>query len=415
MKNGPILFIVISALNSLFYISYNEENNYVYSARKTWENQPIQFISTIQLDGYQQYNIFDQENIPITCDCTFIDKNKRSSTNKCSPTEKEEGCIEYTKNKAFTYKDMNFYVKYYPADYYTLFSRIDDENKDKCKNGFKSCGFLDAFNNSFCIDKEEECPVNFFNISNHSFSNIGESYPIINQIYVSESDKAIISDINYAFTQSELENLKNDTGFTKDKNFYKLSYLQDYMNKSDFIKANNLIIGEAPPNYFNNSKMYLYHLVYPGNLKNYTMTSFYLGLIHFRLVILFIFIGLKILLGISFFFLDEKELTFKKTYILFIVLTISYITMFIFNFLFFVGRFHLHAILQYYEENVFKSEVIKFSKYLTLFVWEIIFSTFKILNIINKVIIIFHLKLPKKNKIGLVNGLMRISLMNKTE
>jgi hypothetical protein len=77
-------------------------------------------------------------------------------------------------------------------------------------------------------------------------------------------------------------------GFTKDKNFYKLSYLNSYTYKSKLIKINNLIIGKIH-SYFYYSYMNLYHLVYPGNLKNYKMTYFYLGLIHYHLVILFIF------------------------------------------------------------------------------------------------------------------------------
>jgi hypothetical protein len=45
------IILVISGLSLLFYIPYGEEKNYVEAARKTWENNPIQSVSTTQLDG----------------------------------------------------------------------------------------------------------------------------------------------------------------------------------------------------------------------------------------------------------------------------------------------------------------------------------------------------------------------------
>ena len=255
-------FILISGLSLLFYIPYGEEKNYVEAARKTWENHPIQFISTTQLDGYQKYNFFDQENIDTFCDCTFIENYKKPSTGECRPMQKRDGCIEYTKNKAYNYKGLNLYVKYFPADYLTLFSRVHDEEQYRglCKSGYKSCGLLDSFNNSFCISDGEECPVNYADISNQKFDNFSVKNHIINQIHVSENNKAIISDINHIYTQKDMNDSRKGIGFTKDKNFYRLSYLNSYTYKSDFIKSNNLIVGEIP-SYFYNSYMNLYHLV----------------------------------------------------------------------------------------------------------------------------------------------------------
>ena len=196
-------------------------------------------------------------------------------------------------------------------------------------------------------------------------------------------------------------------GFTKDKNFYRLSYLNSYTYKSDFIKSNNLIVGIIP-SYFYNSYMNLYHLVYPGNLKNHEMTYFLLGLIHYRLVILFIFLSLKIAMGVAFFFLSNKEFIHFKWYISFISLTISYLVMSIFNFAFFIGRFGLHCILDYYETKVYKSGEINYSDYVELFVFEIIFSIFDFIIIINAGILVYKLKIPKINNSGLESGLMNV-------
>ena len=404
------IILIISGLSLLFYIPYGEEQPYVDAARKTWKNQPIQSISTTQLYGYKKYHFFDQEDIDTFCDCTFIDNYKKPSSGECKPMQKNDGCIEYTKNKAYNYYDINLYVKYFPADYLTLFSRVhnEEEYRGLCKSGYKRCGLLDAFNNSFCISDGEECPVNYIDISNLEFSNLGGvDNHIINQIYLSESYKAKISDINHIYTQKDMNDSKKGIGFTKDKNFYNLTYLNSYIKKSDFIQNNNLIIGEMP-SYFYDTNIYLYHLVYPGNLKNHKMNYFYLGLINFRLVILFIFLALKIAMGVTFYFLRNKEFIITKWYYLFICLIASYIIMLIFNILFFIGRLHLHCILDYYEEHVFKSGEILYSNYIALFIWEIIFSIFDIINIGNAIILAYKLKIPKVNNSGLEKGLMSV-------
>jgi len=267
---------------------------------------------------------------------------------------------------------------------------------------------LDAFNNSFCISDGEECPVNYLDISNLKFSNLGGvDNHIINQIYVSESSNAIISDINHIYTQKDVNDSKKGIGFTRDKNFYNLTYLNSYIKKSDFIQNNNLIIGKMP-SYFYDTNMYLYHLVYPGNLKNHKMNYFYLGLINSRLVLLFIFLALKIVMGIAFFFLKDKEFIISKWYYLFICLTISYIVMFIFNILFFISIFHLYFILDYYEENVFKSGIIIYTSYKGILIMETIFSIFEIINIINAIFLAYNLKRPKVNNNELEKGLMSV-------
>ena len=405
-----LCILLYSVFGLVFYIPYEKEKAYVDAARKTWKNHPIQSISTTQINGYKKYYFFDQEDIDTFCDCTFIENYKKPSSRECKLMQKNDGCIEYTKNKAYNYKDINLYVKYFPADYLTLFSRVhnEEEYRGLCKSGYKRCGLLDAFNNSFCISDGEECPVNYLDISNLKFSNLGGvDNHIINQIYVSESSNAIISDINHIYTQKDVNDSKKGIGFTRDKNFYNLTYLNSYIKKSDFIQNNNLIIGKMP-SYFYDTNMYLYHLVYPGNLKNHKMNYFYLGLINSRLVLLFIFLALKIVMGIAFFFLKDKEFIISKWYYLFICLTISYIVMFIFNILFFISIFHLYFILDYYEENVFKSGIIIYTSYKGILIMETIFSIFEIINIINAIFLAYNLKRPKVNNNELEKGLMSV-------
>jgi hypothetical protein len=82
--------------------------------------------------------------------------------------------------------------------------------------------------------------------------------------------------------------------------------------------------------------------------------------------------------------------------------------MFIFNFAFFIGRFRLHCILDYYETKVYKSGEINYSDYIELFVFEIIFSIFDFIIIINAGILVYKLKIPKINNSGLESGLMNV-------
>ena len=109
-----ISITLLYGLNIFFYIPYyGEEQTYVDAARKTWKNQPIQFISTIQINGYKKYYFFDQEDIDTFCDCTFIRNYEKPSSGECKPMQKKDGCIEYTKNKAYNYYDLNLFVSFF--------------------------------------------------------------------------------------------------------------------------------------------------------------------------------------------------------------------------------------------------------------------------------------------------------------
>ena len=54
------ILAIMSSLNLLFYIPYKSEKNFIEAVKKTWKNRPIYSISTIPLDGYEKYELFDQ-------------------------------------------------------------------------------------------------------------------------------------------------------------------------------------------------------------------------------------------------------------------------------------------------------------------------------------------------------------------
>ena len=107
---AKLVLMLYSVFGLGLYIPFEKEKNYIDAARKTWKNHPIQSISTTQLNKNKKYQFFDQEDIDTFCDCTFIENYKKPSSGECKPMQKKDGCIEYTKNKAYNYKDINLYV-----------------------------------------------------------------------------------------------------------------------------------------------------------------------------------------------------------------------------------------------------------------------------------------------------------------
>ena len=115
------------------------------------------------------------------------------------------------KKKTYLFKNKKLYVEFYDGDYLTFFERNHKKEKHfgKCKTGYKICGILDIFNNTFCVKDDEDCPINDINIEYNRFSNKTENR-IINQLYISENSNATIFDINKIYTKLDIyEEQKN--------------------------------------------------------------------------------------------------------------------------------------------------------------------------------------------------------------
>ena len=404
-----LFFPIFSGINLLFFIEYKCELQYIDAIDSVWKKKPIYDISTIKKEGYEKYSLFNQENFETFCDCSFIDDYWKCSSGECSEIQLNDSCIEYSKTKSYFYKNKTLYVKYYDADYLELFSRVHNEENyfGLCKTGYKRCGYLDIFKNAFCIKSNEKCPINHIDIPNEEFTYEGLNYSIINQLYVSEKENATIFDIDKIFTQKDLRDLEKDKMENKTNKynyFYNLSYTNDYIIKSDFAKENNLISKGEIPKYFNKSNLYLYHLVYPGNLKKYEITFRKIDFIRYnnRLIILFVLLFIKISMGISLYFLNEKneiKILYIFLFIIVIILIVAYIIFYILSILFYFYRFDLHQILWYYEENIYKTNENNGSG-ITMLVFSIIFSLLDILVIIFAIIMLFlksKCKIKKEN------------------
>ena len=374
---------IISTLFLLFYITEDIHIDYISAIRKTWKNRPIYDITTNETNGYEKYIFFDNEVNEITCDCSFINDYSKIFSGKCKSIHLNKGCVQNNQNKASFFNHKELYVKYYDADYLTLFSRIDDDNPSVCKDGFKRCGYLDILKNIFCVKESEKCPVNSFIIENDTFifNNTGNDLMILNQLYVSENKLATLFDINRLYTFDEM------TEFNK---YYDLSYNYTYqlfhlfdsgykILKSTFFDENNLIKGDIP-NYYNNTYMYLLSLGYPGHLKNFTLNSFYIGIFYFRFTILFPLLFMKILLCVSLCITDRDKINLIWDIIIIISL-ISIFVLDVFSILFFIIQYkvkniiHHFGSLKYYPMESIGGSILFFGIFLNVIPDLVIFIT----------------------------------------
>ena len=388
------VFAILGCLTLLFYIDTEVESNFIDAANNSWNLYPIQNVSFTPVEGFEPYVIFEQKDDTF-CDCTFIDHYLKPSSDSCSYAKIKDGCIEYQPKKAYIYDKKVLYVKYYEANYYELFSRISATNNSLCETGYKRCGYLDIFKNRFCVKESEKCPITKINIEYESISNEGFDLNIVNRLYASENDKATILDINKIYTKRDLDNFT----LSNTSLYFNLSYTSNKMKKSDFLSKNDLVIGRIPEK-FDDDYIYLYNLVYPGNLKDYTLNSFFVGLIHKRLVLLFLFLLVKIAFGVLLWLLNEKDKISKKMFYIIAILTVCYSILEIFHILFLIGRFHLDKILSYYKEHKIYVTEEDWRDGTSLFVFGLIFSIIDVGYMILGVFLIVSFKNNIKEEIN---------------
>ena len=63
------------------------------------------------------------------------------------------------KNKVFFGFNDKKQKLYYKYNYSNFLNSISID-KNECKEGYKKCGILDTYNNSFCISQSSDCPIN---------------------------------------------------------------------------------------------------------------------------------------------------------------------------------------------------------------------------------------------------------------
>lgn len=392
------IITILSSLSLLFYIMDEEDLNYIKVVNKTWKNKPIFDIITEEREGYEKYSFLNTEDISDICDCSFIGDYRKVVSGKCNSYQLESGCIQYNKKKASIYDNKEFYVSYYDADYLTLFSRVDNDNSNLCKDGFKRCGYLDVLNNAFCVKETEQCPINYLKIDKDKIitNNTYKDSHIINRLYISEYEHATIFDIDRLYTKNEIIENKNYYVFNRTLIYYNLTNTYNNILKSDFFTQNDLFKGNTP-DYFNKTKLYLFQFVYPGNNKGSPLSNFFIFIIDFRFAILFPLLLIKILMSILLFRREGNNDEISLfLFILDIFLIVCYVAFEVFNLLFFIAKFKVQRIIYFYDYN-FWSSFTSISTGTSGLVWAVIFLLPDIFIIISTLCILFSLsiKMPE--------------------
>jgi len=84
-------------------------------------------------------------------------------------------------NRVFSDFNNKMEKLYYKANYSNFLNR---SSKDECKKGYKKCGILDTYNNSFCISESSNCPINKmqFDSSSKSSEYLNNNFQFYNTI-----------------------------------------------------------------------------------------------------------------------------------------------------------------------------------------------------------------------------------------
>ena len=251
--------------------NFSSVNYYIKSIKKVWVKYPILDLSLTKKKGYEKIIFFNYEKFQQKCDCSLTDDFQRVYEGKCNQYKLSKGCVEFTPNNATLILGKELYAKYYKADYLTLYSRLLDYGK-ACKDGYKRCGYLDEYKNTFCVEEDKNCPINSvhfeLNASDSSIidlktDNTRKNLTIINNIFIFEDKEPTIFDIDSSIIYKDKEsNIKIDRHrllpFEQNKIIIK---------KKTFFEENKLIKGESR-NLFKEAKLFLYTLNYPGS-NNY--------------------------------------------------------------------------------------------------------------------------------------------------
>ena len=329
-ENDPciILFIFSIIINAI--ILYNRSDKfelmYIKTVEKAWEKHPILDISLSKKDGYEKIILLNVENINI-CDCSLVDDYKRIFHDSCNEYKISKGCIEYMSNKASKIFGTELYAKYYNADYLTLFSRLEN-NGNICKEGYKRCGYLDDLKNTLCVKEEEICPINYLHfdfignkasIIKITTDNQRKDLPIITSLLISDKKYATIFDINEIdFYESEK---KENNPFNYKHRLIPFNENYEEINKINFFVDNKLIKGDLKL-VKNDSCLYLFKLIYPGNNRDSPLKMKYLKLIYYNFYFKIFF---AIIRFYSFMFIFENAQNNTKSWIFIIYIIVIYL------------------------------------------------------------------------------------------
>ena len=179
----------------------------------------------------------------------------------CTYEELRNGCITIKPkkiNNLYIWKGNEFCIKTFHLSYLDLLNHIIDKD-NKCKIGFKNCGFIDTLQNKLCLKENLNCPINNIEFSNSKIpSNDKLKYNTLilkNNKYLHFTNEDINNNIITSLTFSKE---KNETKNHFDKKRYNLL---DKELKKNLLQDNMLYISDKN---FTNENIGLYSNTFYG-------------------------------------------------------------------------------------------------------------------------------------------------------
>lgn len=308
------LFILLNLLSYIImaFKCYKLLNDYkayyIYSYGMNWDLGPILDIQIAKNECPLEYQIIARhkfEGYNPGCYCGF---NGSLYLGNCNLEAYSRGCEDINRikeTKLPLWHEFNLCGKRMKRNYLSL--NISNDTL-QCEENYKKCGILDQYENILCVNKTEECPINFFQILNRKnydeftkekdiYEQNNNIYKIINfgENYIMTSNTMINNSIPIQFQIGEIKsiNLKPTHTHTHmlDKYYYEGNNLEltnfnveqiildenlnlykqvDAMNYYDFLKDNNLLRNLSKIPYLSPKEYYNYPI--------YLMTRGYIGL-----------------------------------------------------------------------------------------------------------------------------------------
>ena len=159
----------VASLILMFIANDYEQTSFLYNFNSTLNARPIMSIKAtnginLLLDkwkGTVQGSYYASTDTISRDICPKKKRNKQQTYCRNILSAKQIDITNWKGKKLYT-SDID--VTY---TYSSLFNNSAPSGKE-CNDGKKKCGLLDTMNNTMCIDKDKECPINFIIVSNSS-------------------------------------------------------------------------------------------------------------------------------------------------------------------------------------------------------------------------------------------------------
>lgn len=168
---GIVLLVQLLILAIVISTKLAEEN-FIYGNNfaVNWSLSPIQTIdsenSTTCPIGYS-YGIPNTYFPGFKSGC-YCPKSKSYFPDSCSNNQLSAGCESFPESAPKLIVSWGGSIctkRKATATYFTL-NKTDNTVNSTCSDDTKDCGFLDTLNSKFCVNKKEECPVNYLKVVN---------------------------------------------------------------------------------------------------------------------------------------------------------------------------------------------------------------------------------------------------------